>query len=80
MRKTDAEQLLADYDTDPVAALTAALRIILDMPGADWVTLIAAAPIDPTRRRLLFDFDETSLDGLASELNERRAFDPPQPA
>jgi hypothetical protein len=79
LRKTDAEQLLADYDTDPVAALTLALRIVLDLPGADWVTVVAAAPIDAARRRLLFDFDETTLDGLARELNERRGFDPSQP-
>ena len=78
MRKADAEQLLADYDTDPVAALSRALRIVLDLPGAEWVTLIAAAPIDAARRRLLFDSDQTTLDGLASELNERRGFDPPQ--
>jgi hypothetical protein len=74
LRKTEAEQLLTDYDTDPVAALSVALRIILDAPDADWVTLIAAAPIDANRRRLLFDSDQTTLDGLASELNERRSF------
>ncbi len=78
LRKSDAEQLLAEYDTDPVVALTRALQIVLDLPGADWMTLLAAAPIDATRRRLLFDSDQSTLDELVSELNERRGFDPPQ--
>ena len=72
LKKTDAEQLLADYDTDPVAALSAALRIVLDMPGAKWAALLAATPLDATRRRLLIESDESSLDQLAAELNERR--------
>jgi hypothetical protein len=34
--------------------------------------VIAAAPIDAKRRQLLLDGDETTLDQLAQELNERR--------
>lgn len=78
MKKAAAESLLADYDADPIAALTAALRIALDMPGAGWATLLAAAPIEATRRRLLLDADETSLDQLARELNERRGIEAQQ--
>ena len=78
LRKTDAERLLTDYDTDPVGALAAALQIVLDLPGADWVTLIAAAPIDATRRQQIFASDPSALDDLAGELNERRGFDPPE--
>jgi hypothetical protein len=72
LKKTHVEQLLADYDTDPVAALSVALRIVLDMPDAEWAALLAATPLDATRRRLLIASDESSLDQLAAELNERR--------
>ncbi len=75
LKKVDVERLLADYDTDPVAVLTTALRIILDMPEATWTKLLAAAPIDADRRQRLQSADESSLDQLASELNERRSFD-----
>lgn len=72
LKKIDVERLLTDYDADPVAALLAALRIVLQMPNADWAALVAAAPIDAARRGRLLALDETSLDQLAKELNERR--------
>ena len=64
--------MLAGYDADPVAALTNALQIALDMPAAEWSTLLAAAPFAADRRRNLLDGDQRSLDELAAELNERR--------
>ena len=70
MKKVDAERLLADYDANPVAALSAALQIVLDMPGATWTGLIAAAPVDADRRQRLLATDVGSLDQLARELNE----------
>jgi hypothetical protein len=72
LKKTQVERLLTDYDTDPVAALSAALRIVLDMPDAEWPALLTATPLDATRRQLLIETDESSLDQLAAELNERR--------
>jgi hypothetical protein len=75
LKKVHAERLLADYDAEPVAALTSALRIVLEMPDAGWAALLAAAPIDDGRRRRLQTADETTLDQLAAELNERRSFD-----
>ena len=75
MKKTDAERLLADYDADPSAALTIALRIVLDMPDADWAALIATASFDEHRRRQLLSHDEASLDQLARELNESRSLE-----
>lgn len=72
LKKTHAERLLADYDGDPVAALTTALRIVVDMPEATWAQLLAAAPIDDGRRQRLHSADQASLDQLAAELNERR--------
>lgn len=68
--------MLTDYDADPVAALSAALRIVLDLPGATWRSLLAIAPIDAGRRLLLLDGDQSSLDELAAELNERRTLAP----
>jgi hypothetical protein len=75
LSKRDAERLIGDYDTDPIAALTTALRITLDMPDATWAQLLVAAPIDDVRRRMLGSADEASLDALATELNERRGLD-----
>ncbi|MGZ7086367.1 MAG: hypothetical protein ACXVIH_08590 [Ilumatobacteraceae bacterium] len=72
LKKVQVEQLLGDYDADPVAALSAALRVVLDMPNDDWAELLAAAPLDAARRRLLLGGDASSLDHLAAELNERR--------
>ena len=43
LRKADVEQLLAGYDADPVAALTTALRVVLDQPGGEWTALLKAA-------------------------------------
>ena len=75
LKKVHSERLLADYDTDPIGALTAALRIILEMPDSSWEVLLAAAPIDAGRRQQLQSADQPSLDQLAAELNERRSFD-----
>ena len=76
MKKREVEHLLASYDADPIAALCAALRIVLDMPDADWPALVAAAPLDAPRRELLLGGDQASLDDLAQELNERRGLEP----
>ena len=72
LTKTQVERLLADYDADPIGALRTALRRVLRMPDATWAELLAAAPIDAGRRQLLLSGDQTSLDRLAAELNERR--------
>jgi hypothetical protein len=76
LKKADAERMLAGYDNDPIAALTTALRLVLGMPDASWLELLAAAPIDAARRELLLVADQTALDQLAAELNERRTLDP----
>jgi hypothetical protein len=72
LRKRDVEALLATYDDDPFAALTAALRIVLDRPDADYRTLVATGPFDDERRTRLLVGDVATLDALASELNETR--------
>ena len=68
------EHLLGSYDADPIAALRVALRVVLDMPDADWQALVAAAPVDAARRDLLLAGDQASLDDLAKELNEHRGW------
>ena len=78
LKKVHAERLLAEYDADPVEALTAALRVLLDLPDADWPSLLEAAPIDADRRQRLQAAGETDLDHLAAELNERRGLDEPR--
>lgn len=67
--------MLAGYDADPIAALTAALQLSLDMPDATWAQLLAAAPFDDGRRQRLRSGDPVSLDRLVAELNERRGLD-----
>ena len=80
LRKRDVERLLADYDADPVAAITAAMQIALDSPDADYRTLVLAAPFDDDRRALLLTADVAALDELARELNETRTLsEPPRP-
>jgi len=76
LNKFDAERLLADYDDDPVAALTAALRVVLDRPHDDWTQLVKAAGFTCARRILLQAGDTVALDELAAELNEMRSLDP----
>jgi hypothetical protein len=75
LKKTDVERLLADYDDDPLGALTTALRSALQMRDATWAELLAAAPLDAGRRQLLLSGDEAALDRLAAELNERRSLE-----
>ena len=75
LRKVHVERLLGDYDTDPIVALTHALRVVLETPDASWAMLLAAAPIDAGRRHGLLSIEEAALDQLAAELNERRGFD-----
>ncbi|MBK8332837.1 MAG: hypothetical protein IPL07_10740 [Acidimicrobiaceae bacterium] len=71
--KADVEQLLAGYDADPVAALTTALRVVLDQPGGEWTALLKAAAFSCARRIRLQGNDPAALDELAAELNELRA-------
>ncbi|MFM8268306.1 MAG: hypothetical protein ACKOA2_09830 [Ilumatobacteraceae bacterium] len=76
LRKAEVERLLRDYDADPLAALTDALRIVLDAPTATWAELVRRAAFDDARRALLLAGDQSTLDGLAAELNEQRGVPP----
>jgi hypothetical protein len=75
LKKADVERLLNDYDADPIAALTAALRTTLAMPDGPWESLLSAAPIEPEQRARLLNGELAALDRLAAELNERRCLD-----
>jgi hypothetical protein len=72
LKKRDVEALLIRYDQDPIAALTTALRIVLERPDGLWPDLIAAAPFSETRRAAVLLGEEGALDDLAAELNELR--------
>jgi len=73
LKKAHVEALLRDYDTDPIGALTAALRVVLDASGGDWESLLSAAKLSDARRIRLQSGDQGALDELATELNEARA-------
>jgi hypothetical protein len=76
LTKRDAESLLNDFDRDPVAALTIALRVALDQHDANWPTLIAATGFTETRAAALLTAESRALDELAAELNELREVRP----
>jgi hypothetical protein len=73
LAKRHVESLLADYDDDPVAALTAALRIVLEQPDATWPELVSRAGLPDTQAAALLVGEEGALDALARTLNELRA-------
>jgi hypothetical protein len=72
LSKRDVETLLRDYDQDPVAALTVALRVVLRLPDAAWEELVDACDLSDDRRRALAARDVDALDRLAMDLNEER--------
>ncbi|HUC33247.1 MAG TPA: hypothetical protein VMS14_07570 [Ilumatobacteraceae bacterium] len=76
LRKHDVERLLASYDSDPVGALTVALRTLLDRPGDGWASLLAASGLSAERVALLRTGNQAALDELAAELNELRTLPP----
>jgi predicted pyridoxine 5'-phosphate oxidase superfamily flavin-nucleotide-binding protein len=72
LRKRDVERMMADYDHDPVAALTTALRTTLDQPDLEWTALVKMAGFDCARRIRLQAGETVALDELLVELNEQR--------
>jgi len=68
--------LLADLDHDPVAALTIALRQVLDQDDLSWPELVQASGFSDTRSAALLLGEQGALDALAGELNELRALPP----
>ena len=63
---------MADYDHDPVAALTTVLRTALDQPDLDWTALVKLAGFSCARRIRLQAAETAALDELLVELNELR--------
>jgi hypothetical protein len=74
--KRDVERLMADYDADPVAALTTALRTTLEHPEMEWTALVRLAGFDCARRIRLQAGETAALDELLVELNEQRVISP----
>jgi hypothetical protein len=73
LKKRDVERMLADYDRDPVGALTAALQVTLERPDLDWTALVKLAGFGCARRIRLQAEDPAALDELLVELNELRS-------
>ena len=72
LTKHDVEKLLATYDTQPIDALSKALRKCLGMPHATWRTLIEAAIPQLQESQSLLSHDIEALDSLTKRLNETR--------
>ena len=72
LKKRDVERMHVGYERDPEAALTAALRIVLDRPDLDFTSLVKLAGFSCARRIRLQAKDEGALDELFAELNELR--------
>ena len=72
LTKRDVEDLMNNFDDNPQQALTHALRIVTGMPNASWRSLVAQVSQDLEHRELLYDSNQSSLDKLAQQLNERR--------
>jgi hypothetical protein len=69
LTKRQAEELLSGLDECPVAALTVALRIVLDRPHTDWPGLVEDLPDGAA----LAAGDLEACDRLAKRLNELRS-------
>jgi len=72
LTKRNVEALFDGYDADPVAALTDALRIVLERADDTWPDLVRAAGFSETRAAALLLAEPVALDELAAELNELR--------
>jgi len=72
LTKRNVEALLGSYDDDPVGALTAALRLVLERSDDSWPELVRAANFTETRAAALLVGEQGALDDLAGELNELR--------
>ncbi len=72
----DVERLRQDYPTDPVAALTNALRALLGMPHGEMAALTKAADFTCDRRIRLSALDQATLDEVATGLGRLSTLDP----
>ena len=72
LTKRDVEVLMNSYDANPQQALTHALRVVTGMPNATWKSLVAQVSTALEHRELLYSADQSCLDQLAEQLNERR--------
>ncbi len=72
LTKSEALRLLDRYDADPTGALAAALRVVLELPDAEWPALIAAVDLPATERAALLGQHTAALDRLLTRLNEHR--------
>lgn len=70
LKKSEVEALMSAYDSDPVGALTSALRVVTGHDHATWEHIVSLLP---ERQRLqLIEAETSAMDLLAAELNETR--------
>ena len=72
LSKRDIEELLHEYDSDPVAALLAALRKNLSGEFPDWTAAIHALNVSDSERSHLLAQEISALDALVKQLVEFR--------
>lgn len=70
LKKHEVEAMMSRYDTDPIGALTTALRVATGHHRATWEHLVSLLPT--TVQRQLLEADAPTLDLLAAEMNETR--------
>jgi len=70
LKKNQVEKLMSAYDTDPIGALTSALRVVTGHHRAPWEHLASLLPMQV--RKKLLDGETSALDLLTAELNETR--------
>ena len=70
--KRHVEALLADYDRDPVGALTTALGVITGSSSQSLQDQLALCALPSDRTARLLAGDQVALDELVRELNELR--------
>jgi hypothetical protein len=76
LKKRDVERMHVAYERNPEAALTSALRLVLDRPDLDFTALVKLAGFTCDRRIRLQAKDQRALDELFTELNELRGLSP----
>lgn len=72
LSKRDVERMLDEYDSDPLAALLTAMRIVIGRPFATWQTAALECGASANKQQQLLNFDLGAFDDLARELNETR--------
>jgi hypothetical protein len=73
LTKQEVEELLTDYDIEPLVALTRVVRRLVGRADDEWPDLVWHIPnISDEERAALAMGEQDALDRLAARLNEER--------